>query len=119
MRDEFERVWPWLDACFERHGEFRTHSKEDVWRLIASGRACLWPGEKAAIVTELWNHPSGYRSIHGWLAAGELEEIKALVRAAEQMGRDMGCKRAVISGRDGWIRALGYERLSTRMSKVL
>jgi hypothetical protein len=58
-----------------------------------------------------------------WLAGGDLGEIvNELVPRAEAWGREQGCDRVWIMGRDGWrrvLRASGYGAASTLLTKDL
>ncbi len=119
IRTEFDRCWPWLEASLERYG--RTHTKEDVWRRIESGKAYFWPDNNSAIVAEILNHPTGLRTFHGWLAGGELSEIVARIPSLEQFAIERGCHRATVTGRPGWQRVFpdGYRVLGVRLVKVL
>src|SRR4051812_16680416 len=80
--------------------------------VLGVGLAHLWPGSDAAIVTEFkyFPGPGGHaptiKAIHGLVAAGDLDEIKLLIKAAEAWGRSQGCRFAMISSRPGWQRVL-------------
>lgn len=90
--------------------------------LITSGRAKVMASERAAIVIEPKTYPTGAVVVNGLVAAGDLDEIKTLIAAAEQIGRDAGCIGAVIESRDGWARALkplGYEVFQVSLFKEL
>ena len=92
-------------------------------RLLFSGRAHIWFGEEAAIVTEIREYPTGARVIHGVVAAGDLGEItNALIPKAEEWGRSIGCVLAIVESREGWSRALrrrGYETHQVAVRKAL
>jgi len=124
--DSFERCWPWLEAALEQAAYvhdgkiYRTHDKLHVWQRIVTGRARLWAGDGAAIVTEFLDHPTGIRSHNNWLAGGELEEIVAMVEKTEQWGFEHGCHRQVGNGRRGWLRKFnGYCEYGVRKQKDL
>lgn len=91
--------------------------------LFGCGVAKFWPGENAAIVTRFSHFVPGCSIIEGLVAAGDLDEIvNELIPAAEQYGREKGCKFAVIESREGWQRALassGYELHQVRLAKPL
>ena len=91
--------------------------------LIETGAARLWPGEHAAMLTEVRTFPSGARAIHGLVAAGNLEELRTrLIPAAEAWGRRQGCEYALIESREGWARAMrgaGYSPFQTSILKEL
>lgn len=75
---------------------------EVVGRLL-NGTAQLWLGVRCAMVTEVVNRP---RTIHVWLAGGDLQEIVSLIPGIEAWARMMGCSEATIEGRKGWARVL-------------
>jgi len=72
---------------------------------LASGQAQLWVGETAAMVTQCVDEPAG-RSLHVWLAGGDLAEILRLKPGVEAWGRAQGCSRVTLNGRKGWARVL-------------
>jgi hypothetical protein len=117
-RSEFDRVWPWLDASLASFG--RTHSKEQVWKLIAEGRAELWPNEHCAIVGKVVRRPIGLREYVVWLQGGELAELLPMHPAIEHSARARNCDRMIAGGRDGWLRVLdGWEKMGSRRCKWL
>ena len=115
---EFERCWAWLAAAVERYGP--THHKEHVWDEIESGKAQLWPLPNGAMVTTIRQFPTGFTELVGWLAGGDLTEIRAGIPAIEDWAIRAGCHRAVIHGRRGWVRSLtGYEPVVSTIKKDL
>lgn len=118
QRAEFDRLWPLLQEAVHRYGE--THDKEHVWARIETGYAQFWALSNSALVTEIQTYETGLREIRGWLAAGDIEEIKAFIPKLEDFGRIAGCKRATITGRRGWLRAFDdYREVATIMVKEL
>ena len=101
----------------------RLYTIEHLDALVLSGRAQVWLGERAAIVTEVREYPTGARVVHGLVAAGALEEIVGvLIPRAEAWGRSVGCLLAVIESRPGWVRRLkdaGYRIHQTAVRKAL
>lgn len=88
---------------------------------IAAGRAQLWPGETAAMVTQCVVEPQG-RALHVWLAGGDLAGIMALKPGVEAWGRAMGCQYVTIEGRAGWARVLrrsGYLPVGRLLKRML
>lgn len=78
---------------------------------IRSGRAQLWAGERAAVVSQCVEAPGG-RSLHIWLAGGDLAGVLALQPGIEAWARGLGCAAITIEGRTGWrrvLRAHGYQ----------
>jgi hypothetical protein len=120
LADEFERCWPWLAPALAR-GDERALSKDELKRLITSGRAMLWPGEGGALVTECVITAEG-RFLHCWLGGGGLRALLALRPGLEAWGRAMGCDQTSIEGRKGWdrvFRPFGYVRNGTELRKRL
>lgn len=117
QRREFDRCWHWLAAAVDRYGP--THRKEHVWAEIESGKAQLWPTAKSAMVTIVESYPTGFREVKGWLAGGDLDEIKSTIPVIEAWAEKAGCDRAVILGRKGWARAFDYEPTMSVMVKEL
>jgi len=123
---EFRRVWPWLRDSLE-YGAYvhngvvyPTHSEGDVWERVFTGKAQLWTGETAAIVSEIINSPTGLRTQNNWIAGGDIDEIKELMLRVERWGYLQGCHREVGNGRKGWLRAFeGYTEFGWRKQKDL
>jgi hypothetical protein len=78
-------------------------SENDVVVRLLEGSAQLWLGEASAMITEVVREP---RTLHVWLAGGDLEEVVSFTPGIAAWGRMMGCKSATIDGRKGWLRAL-------------
>lgn len=92
-------------------------------RRVLDGSAVFMRSDNAGIVSEVRTYPTGFREVHGLVAAGALDEIVAeLIPAAEQWGRAHGCVGAVIESRPGWARSLkasGYEVSQVAVRKDL
>jgi hypothetical protein len=118
LRRNFDRCWPWLDASLASFG--RTHTRDQVWERIEHGRATLWPGLNAVILSEFIVHPIGLKSCNTWLQGGELAELRTMHPRLEQWACGNDCDRIIAWGRDGWLRVLdGYESCGTRRAKWL
>lgn len=116
IEHELDRVWPWLEAALAHAGD--THRKEHILARILDGRAQLWTEPGAACVTSIERSDTGLREVNGWLAGGDLDGVRRIVARAEQWGREIGCQRALITGRRGWLRALpGYREAATVLIK--
>jgi hypothetical protein len=94
-RDRFERALA-DGGC--------THSVADVLQLIKAGRAQLWERGDGTIVTEVHTFPR-LKSVHYWLASGELHDCLGLQDEIDEWARGEGCEIATIVGRRGWGRA--------------
>lgn len=119
LRDEFDRVWPWLKPAIQNFGD--THRKRHVWQAIESGDVQLWANETGALVTEIKVYPTGVKLVNAWLAGGDIAGVVALVPEAERFARSKGCKRVGIGlCRAGWSRALspyGYRQTGVQLTK--
>ncbi|WP_304171446.1 hypothetical protein [Phenylobacterium aquaticum] len=88
---------------------------------LRGGRAQLWAGERAAMVTQVADETAG-RALHVWLAGGDLSDILALKPGVEAWGRAQGCDYVTINGRRGWARILrsdGFTRIGDELRKRL
>ena len=117
--DDYARFRPQLERALDP----RLYTIAHLDALLASGRAQLWAGEAAAIVTELRTYPTGAAVIHGLVAAGRLEEIVGvLIPRTEDWARSLGCVLAIVESRPGWARALaahGYAPHQLALRKPL
>lgn len=71
--------------------------------MIADGRAQLWCGDGAVVVTELVQEPQ-QKICHVFLAAGRMAEIERLADEIEGWAVREGCTKARLTGRKGWAR---------------
>lgn len=85
-----------------------THTLTDVAEMIRDGRAQLFKAPDAVIVTQVHSAPRAL-TLHFWLAAGRKDAVIALSREVMDWGRQLGCDRASMWGRAGWIRVLARE----------
>ena len=119
LRSEFERCWEWLEAALAQQ-PLRTHEKHHIWEALERGDCQIWPTANSCCLTEIKVFPTGLKSMNGWLAGGDGQEVIQTVRAIEQYAREIGCDAATIHGRRGWLRALdGYQDAGTSMMKDL
>lgn len=95
-------------------------SVEDVLRRIATDKQVkLWGDAEACIVTEKIDTQS---TIHFWIATGRLDAVIRLSREILEYARGQGCRRASLTGRRGWVRALeedGWKETSVVMQKEI
>jgi len=119
----------WVNAYVRWRGEFeaildpRLYRIEWVDGLLANGRAQLFASPNAAVVTELKTYPTGAIEVHGLLAAGDITEIRDIIRPQlEAFGRENGAIGVLVESREGWSRLLrghGYEPYQTSVRKEL
>lgn len=82
-----------------------THTMEDVYHAVATGKAQFHPLEKSAIITEIVDYPQ--RAIcRIWLAGGELDELMQAEKSIAVWAKSLGCDAMEIIGRKGWQRQL-------------
>lgn len=101
--DEFTRVWPWLSKAIARYGP--THEREHVLVRCLRGEAQLWTCDRAALVTFIETHDAGLKELTIWLAAGEMDGVRALEKQVVEWGRAQGCHRVAAVARKGFERA--------------
>ena len=96
-------------------------TEEELLCELRAGRAQLWFGETAAVVTQCIVDGEG-RSVHVWLAGGDLAGVMALRPGIEAWGRAQGCLFISIDGRTGWRRVLrshGYVHQGSELKRML
>lgn len=120
-RAEFLRTWnrcrDWLLAALEPG----CGDEASLLADLAAGRAQLWMGEAAALVTQCVVDGRG-PCLHVWLAGGELEDILAMRPGVEAWARARGFERVTINGRRGWSRVLrryGYAQVGDELVRRL
>lgn len=115
----FARCRGWLEEALSS-GLLRTHAIEHVWEALTSGECQIWPKQASVAVTQLQSYPTGKKALCIWLAGGDLKELKATHVAIEQFAKSIGCDALLISGRKGWLKALGdYRENTTSMVKEI
>lgn len=128
LKETFERCWPFLQESLDVGGmtlpdgtylpPFR---REHLWERLSAGKCLFWPGEDSAFITEFYCTPTGLRSHHCWVTGGNLEEIKQMMPAIEDYGRQRECHRQTSNGRRGWLKGYGpgWYELGVRKAKDL
>ena len=113
MIDQWVRVRKWLLPAM-----VDTTEAEVIAELLA-GRATLWPGEKSAFVTVLYEDPP---RMHAWLGGGDGADMEALSTGMSACARAQGAKWVTVNGRRGWKRKLrkhGFEPRDGELWKAL
>ena len=116
---ELDRCRPWIEAALEYSGG--THTFEDIVQGIVSGHMQLWPAPKGCAVTQIVVYPQK-KTLHVFLAGGEMEQLLDMMGDAAAWGRTQGCAAMTLSGRIGWQRALrghGWETRLVQMEKEI
>lgn len=81
-----------------------THTWEDVVQAVHTGHLQFWPGVRSAIITEIIEYPR-MRTLHFFLAGGNIAELKVMLPPIEAWGQSKGCTSASLTGRLGWSRS--------------
>ena len=118
--DEFWSLRKHIEAALEYSGG--THTIEDIAEGVASNRFQFWPGTKSAVITEIIVYPR-IKDLHFFLAGGDLDELKMMRPYIESWGKQLGCTRVSLAGRQGWQKTFlkdeGYEPKWFILSKEL
>lgn len=85
----------------------RYHTLAWLDQQVIGGKVQFWRSEKAAMITELRDYPTGAKDVHALIAAGDLAEIiEDITPRAEAWARERGCIAAQVESREGWVKAL-------------
>jgi hypothetical protein len=118
--EDLERLRHHVVAALEYSGG--THGIEDIAEGLKTGRFQLWPGDNSVIVTEIIVYPR-LKNLHFFLAGGDLDELRLMQPLVESWGKNMGCTRVSLAGRQGWaktfLRDEGYKPKWFVLSKDL
>ena len=83
-----------------------THLFEDVVQGVVEGRMQAWVNGDSIAITEVIVFPRK-KTLHGFLAAGNMKRILEMVPSAAEWGRQQGCTAFTLAGRKGWQRVFG------------
>ena len=114
---EFEQDWFRLEkliqSALDESGN--THATSDVYEGIIHGRAFIFPGAQSVLITEFLTYP--LKQVHNfWLAAGDMDELKASFKNATDFGKSMGVFEQEFKGRLGWhkiAKQYGWKQVQT------
>lgn len=96
-----------------------SHTFQNIVDSVQNEVMQFWPMEKSCLVTEVINYPN-LKTLHIFLAGGDLEEIKSIDSTLEFLCQEIGADYISLSGRRGWIKALadiGYELSHVTLAK--
>lgn len=102
--DELARCRRWIEGALKYADG--THTFDDVAAGVLSGRFQIWPLEQGVIVTEILAYPRA-KTVHIFLAGGDLGELLGALPQIEDWGRRHGCAAISLCGRKGWLRVMG------------
>lgn len=99
-----------------------THTIPDVLDQLRAGQAQCWQHGEGIAITELRQHPR-LREVNVWLVAGDLADCRALEPRIVEFARQMGARRIVGQGRDGWERVacrhMGFHKAGVVLERWL
>lgn len=104
VNDELERCREWLEAAMARGAH--THEWEDIINGVLDGRYHFWSSDDAALLTEFVYYPRA-QYVHVFLAGGNLDKIMDMRDSVERFAQGYGFDGVSMTGRRGWVRALG------------
>ncbi|NDD54301.1 hypothetical protein EBZ39_10570 [bacterium] len=81
-----------------------THELQDVADQIFNGELQLWPAKDTALVSQIVVYPKR-KSIHIFLAGGNIDELINMEESVFSWARRQGCDMLTFSGRLGWSRS--------------
>jgi len=96
-----------------------SHTFQNIVDAVQNEVMQFWPMEKSCLGTEVINYPN-LKTLHIFLAGGDLEEIKSIDSTLEFLCQEIGADYISLSGRRGWIKALadiGYELSHVTLAK--
>lgn len=101
----------------------RLYTIEYLDSLVSLGVVVPIFGERAIIIVEVKEYPTGARAVSGVIAAGDLREIElSLIPQAEAWGQSLGCTFGMIESRAAWGRIMakhGYAPFQVCLIKEL
>jgi hypothetical protein len=77
FEEEWSRCSPWISSANEY--ALGTHTLDDIRDQVLCGEAYFWPGERSAVVGEIYNLPQ-MKVFHFWLCGGQLSELTDVLR---------------------------------------
>lgn len=120
LYEEVLRCRPWIEAALERSA--KSHSFEDVLRVIMQNDAHLWATENGCCVTCITAYPLS-KVLQIWLLGGDFDEVYNEHNAqVEQWAKSHDCDHILVNGRKGWARRLkdlGYEYTAAILIKEI
>lgn len=93
-----------------------SHSVDHVLEKVRQGKAQMWAGSESVGITEVIQYPQK-KVCRIWLAAGDMDELKAMEPDVAQWARENGCSELTIEGRKGWAKV--WKSYSTRCVELV
>ena len=94
-----------------------THTAADIAEGVAAGRFQEWANDDTVVITEILTTPLR-KTLHFFLAEGNLVELEAMLAPIMMWGASVGCTHASLVGRSGWSRSF-LVKLGWRQTGIL
>lgn len=104
-----------LDICRALEYGNNSHSFDDIVRLVLDGSVDMYEFPNSVIIMELTHYPN-FSVYHGFIAAGDLQEILDAHTMMFKEARLRGAKYLSIAGRRGWEKAMRNHGWSHKLS---
>ena len=117
--DILERLRDKVQLALDHAGN--THQIEDLIDGVVEGVFQVWYHPRALIITELLEFPRA-KACNFFIAAGDGDALEVIRPDVEKWAKNQGCDRVVLTGRDGWMRAMrtsGWRGNGAHMVKFL
>ncbi len=106
MREQgaVDDIWAYrthIEAALAYAGQ--THTFEDILEQVRQGSLQFWPAPASVVITEIIEHPR-QRTLHFFLAGGNMQELEAMEAPLVEWGRAHGCTTVSMLARRGWER---------------
>lgn len=100
------------------------HDQSTIENAIEAKMLQLWEAPNSFCLTELKVSPNGIRTVHLFLAGGNLEELEPLYPIIEQWAKTQGARGMTMLGRFGWertffVRTQGFRPVAQFYAKEL
>lgn len=82
-----------------------THTYDDIVGMVMAGRLFWYSLPNSFMIMEINVFPR-QKHLHGFLAGGDLHEIRSMQPQLIETARLAGCSHITLSGRRGWVKAL-------------
>ena len=82
-----------------------THTYDDIVGMVMVGRLWWYSLPNSFMIMEINTFPR-QKHLHGFLAGGDLHEIRSMQPQLIETARLAGCSAITLSGRRGWVKAL-------------
>lgn len=79
-----------------------------TWAEVLNSDCLVFEGRNSVIVAK-YSDIQNTKTCSIWVASGELEEVKEMLRRVFVDAADRGCEQVVYFGRRGWVKTMGFQ----------